>query len=330
MNKRIGSTWSKIVLCLCACAGIVMTSGAAQAETYPSRPIRIVVPFPPGGGVDLVARVIGQQLTAQMGQPVIIENKPGASANIGADYVAKAKPDGYTILCAANGLASNVTLFPHTPFNALRDFAPITKVGSAPLIIIVAKDFPAKTLKDLIAMARKEPGKLAYGSAGNGSSQHLGGEMLKLAAKIDVLHVPYKGGAPAMTDLLAGRISYMVQNPLEALPHLKAGQLRALAVAGDKRMALFPDVPTAAEAGLPGYEAPVWWGFVAPVKTPKAVVAKLNAEIVKALAAPAVKDRLTQLGVAIEGDTPEQFGQFLKADVTKYAKVIKTAGIHAD
>ncbi len=330
MDSIMKSAWSKIVVCLCACAGIALMAGVARADTYPSRPLRIVVPFSPGGGVDLVARVIGQQLSLQMGQSVIIENKPGASANIGADYVAKADPDGYTILCAANGLATNVTLFPHTPFNALRDFAPVAKVGSAPLMVIVAEDFPAKTLKDLIAMARKEPGKLAYGSAGNGSSQHLGGEMFKLAAKIDVLHVPYKGGAPAMNELLAGRISYMVQNPLEALPHVKAKQLRALAVAGSKRMALFPDVPTAAEAGLPGYEAPVWWGFVAPAKTPKEVVAKLNVEIVKALASPKVRDRLTQLGVVIDSGTPEQFGQFLNAEVAKWAKVINTAGIHAD
>lgn len=330
MNNRIMSGWSKIVVCLCAFAGIAFMAGVARADTFPSKPLRIVVPFPPGGGVDHVARIIGQQLSLQMGQPVIVENKPGASANIGADFVAKADPDGYTILCAANGLASNVTLFPHTPFNALKDFAPIAKVGSAPLVVIVAKDSPVKTLKDLIAMAKKDPGKLDYGSAGNGSSQHLGGEMLKNIAKIDVLHVPYKGGAPAMTDLLGGRISYMVQNPIEALSHIKAGQLRALAVAGSKRMPLLPNVPTSAEAGLPGYDAPVWWGFVAPVKTPKEIVNKLNAEIVKALASPKVKDALSQVGVILDPGTPEQFGQFMRAEVDKYAKVINAAGIHAD
>ena len=328
MKNFLKSVWSIIAVCLCACAGLA--AGSAWADTFPSKAVKIVVPFPPGGGVDLVARVIGQQVSVQMGQPVVIENKPGAGANIGADFVAKADPDGYTILCAANGLAANVTLFPNTPFNALRDFAPIAKVGSAPLMVIVSKDSPAKTLKDLIAMASKEPGKLAYGSAGNGSSQHLGGEMFKTAAKIDVLHVPYKGGHPAMNELLGGRISYMVQNPLEAISLVKGNQLRALAVAGNKRMALLPDVPTAAEAGLPGYEAPVWWGFVAPVKTPKEVVARLNAEIVKALAAPKVKEQFTQMGVVIEAGTPEQFGKFLHTEVETLANVIKTAGIRAD
>ena len=319
---------SSIVVCLSALAAL--TAGVAQGEEYPVKPIKIVVPFAPGGAVDAIARVIGRQISLQMGQPVIIENKPGASANIGADYVAKAAPDGYTILLGANGLATNMSLFPHVPFNALRDFAPIARVGYAPLVLVVPSEFPAKSLKELLVMAKQQPGKLNYASAGNGSSNHLAGEMLKISAAIDVMHVPYKGGAPALTDLLGGRISYMLLNPLEVLPHIKSHQLRALAVASTKRLALLPDVPTAGEAGLPGYEASVWWGFVAPVKTPKEFVAKLNTEIQKALADPQVKDKLTQMGVIINPSTPDQFGEFLKLEVDKWAKVIKTAGIQAD
>lgn len=320
--------WSRAIACLSA--GLLLVTGVARADTYPSKPINLVVPFAPGGGVDMIARVVGAQLSAQMGQPVIVENKPGASANIGANFVAKAAPDGYTILLAANGLAANATLFPHAPFDPLRDFAPVAKVGYAPLVVIVAKDFPAKSLKDLLDMAKQKPGSLTFASAGNGSSQHLAGEMLKMVAHIDALHVPYKGGSPAMTDLLGGRISFMVQNPLEAMPLLNAHQLRALAVASDTRLALLPDVPTAAQAGLPGYEASVWWGFVAPAKTPDAVVAKLNAEIVKALNDPKTREKLMHMGVVIEPSTPTQFGNFLKLEVAKWAKVINTAHIRVN
>lgn len=328
--KSLKWNWSKIFICICACASLALTAKIADAEDYPSKPIRIVVPFAAGGAVDLIARVIGQQIALQTGQPVIVENKPGASANLGADYVAKAAPDGYTVLLSANGLATNVTLFPQAPVNTLRDFAPVAQVGYAPLVLVVAKDAPAKSLKELIAIAKQQPGKLSYASAGNGSSQHLGGEMLKISAQIDVLHVPYKGGAPALTDLLGGRISYMMQNPLEVMPHIKAHQLRALTVASAKRLAQLPDVPTASEAGLPGFEASVWWGIVAPVKTPKDIVAKLNAEVLKALGAPKVKEKLNEMGVVIKPSTPEQFGDFLKLEIDKWAKVIKTSGIQAD
>ncbi|OIQ91401.1 tripartite tricarboxylate transporter family receptor [mine drainage metagenome] len=320
--------WSRTVACLTA--GLLLAAGVARAESYPSKPINLVVPFAPGGGVDLIARVLGPQLAAQMGQPVIIENKPGASANIGAAFVAKAAPDGYTILLAANGLAANATLFPNAPFNPLKDFAPLAKVGFAPLVVIVAQNSPLKSLKDLIDTAKKNPKALTFASAGNGSSQHLAGEMLKMVAHIDALHVPYKGGAPAMTDILGGRISFMVQNPLEAMPLLNGHQLRALAVASDKRLALLPDVPTAAQAGLPGYEASVWWGFVAPAKTPKAIVDRLNAEIVKALNDPKTREKLVKMGVVVEPSTSEQFGVFLKSEVAKWAKVVKTAHIRVN
>ena len=320
----------RILACLCAAMTLTAAAGLAAAEEYPSRPIRIVVPFAAGGAVDSIARVLGQQLSLSTGRPVLVENKPGASANLGADYVAKSAPDGYTVLLAANGLATNVTLIPNMPLNTLRDFAPVAQVGFAPLVLVVSKDSPAKNLKDLISLAKQQPGKLSYASAGNGSSQHLAGEMLKIAAQIDVLHVPYKGGAPALTDLLGGRISYMMQNPLEVLPHIKAQQLHALTVAGNKRLALLPDVPTASEAGLPGFEASVWWGMVVPVKTPQEIVVKLNAEVQKALATPKVREKLGEMGVIISPSTPEQFGAFLKLEIDKWAKVIKTSGIQAD
>ncbi len=313
-----------------ASLALLAVPGAALAQAYPSKPVHIVVPFPPGGAVDTIARVLGQRLSEQMGQPVIVDNRPGASANIGAELVAKAAPDGYTLLMAANGLATNNTLFPKLAFNGVRDFAAVARVGYAPLVVVVNPSFQAKSLKELIAMAKAEPGKLTYASAGNGSSGHLAGELFKISAKIDALHVPYKGGAPAIADLLGGRISFMPINPIEALSHIKAQRLRVLAVASDKRLASLPDVPTVNEAGLPGYEASVWWGLVAPAKTPTDVVAKLNAETGRALDDQGVRDRLTALGVVITPGTPEQFGAFIRAEDARWASVIKASGITAD
>jgi tripartite-type tricarboxylate transporter receptor subunit TctC len=303
---------------------------AALAETYPSKPIRIIVPFAAGGAVDVVARAVGQRMSEQMGSPVIIEDKPGASANLGAELVAKAPPDGYTVLMGANGLATNMTLFHNLGFDTAKDFAPIARVGYAPLVLVVQASSPAKTLKDLIAMAKAQPGMLTYGSAGNGGSGHLAAELLKLMTKIDVMHVPYKGGAPAMTDLLGGRLSFMLNNPLEVIANIKSGRLRALAVASPKRIPMLPDVPTFAEAGLPGYDASVWWGLVAPAKTPKDIVAKLSSEALKALENEGVREKLSNLGAVVDPAGPEQFGKFLNEEIDKWAQVIKASGIHAD
>src|SRR5438093_8105171 len=256
----------------------------AHAQPYPDRPIKIIVPYAAGGAVDIVARNIGQPLAEALKQPVVVDNRPGASANIGMEMVAKATPDGYTLLMASNGIATNMALFPQLPFDGRRDFAPIAKIGYAPLVIVAPTSSPAKSLKDLIAMAKAEPGKLTYASAGNGSSGHLAGELLKSTAKVDILHVPYKGGAPAITDLLGERISFMPINPVEVMAHIRAGRLRALAVASDKQFPLLPDVPTVAEAGLPGYEGRVWWGLVAPGMTARDIAWKLSAEPKRALA----------------------------------------------
>ena len=322
--------WLQVKVWFCAIFCTAMLPVTVMAQNYPNKPIRIIVPFAAGGAVDVVARAVGQRMSEQMGNPVIIENKPGASANLGAELVAKAQPDGYTVLLGANGLATNMTLFRSLGFDTAKDFAPVARVGYAPLVLVVEASFPAKSLKDLIAMAKAQPGVLNYGSAGNGGSGHLATELLKLTTKIDVLHLPYKGGAPAMSDLLGGRLAFMLNNPLEVIANIKSGRLRALAVANPKRIAMLPDVPTFTEAGVPGYDASVWWGLVAPVNTPKDIVAKLASEALKALEDEGVKEKLSNLGAVIDPAGPDQFGRFLKAEIDKWAAVIKTSNIHAD
>jgi tripartite-type tricarboxylate transporter receptor subunit TctC len=309
-----------------ACLGLQ----AANAQPYPSKPVKIIVPFAAGGAVDTVGRVIGQRLSEQVGQPVVVENKPGGHANIGADFVAKAPADGYTTLLGANGLATNMTLMKELPFDTLRDFAPVAFVGYAPLVLVVPASATAKSLQEFLAAARAKPGAFTYGTAGAGGSGHLASELFKSAGKFDALHVPYKGGAPALTDLMGDRITFMLINPIEAAPHVKAGRLRALAVSGDKRLALLPDVATFREAGLPEFEASVWWGFVVPAKTPHDVVAKLGAEILKSLQDPAVREKLQALGAVVDPMGSEAFAKFLKSEIEKWAAVIRAAKITAE
>jgi len=309
--------------------GAVATSAAA-AETYPARPIRLVVPYAAGGAVDIVARSVGQKMSVLLKQPVIVDNRPGASTNIGLDMVAKAQPDGYTIMMASNSLATNAALFAKLPFDPARDFTPVARIGQASLVLVVPAKSGITSLKGLVAQARSQPGKLSYASAGNGSSGHLAGELFKEAARIDVLHVPYKGGAPAITDLLGERISFMPINPLEVITHIRAGTLRAIAVASDQRTPLLPDLPTSREEGLPGFTASVWWGLVAPARTPAAIVHELNAAANTALADADVRKQLAQLGVTILPGTPEAFGQFVRSETTTWNGVIRKAGITAD
>jgi len=307
-----------------------LLASQAIAQPYPSKPIRIVVPFAPGGAVDVVARTVGQRMSEQMGTPIVVENRPGASANLGAEHVAKAEPDGYTLLMGANGLATNGTLFKNLPFDTLRDFAPVARVGYAPLVLVVPPSFPAKSLKELIALAKAKPGSLNYGSSGNGGSGHLATELLRINTGIEVLHMPYRGGAPALIDLMGSRLSFMLINPIEALPHVKSQRLRALAIASPKRLPMLPDVPTFTEAGVAGYDASVWWGLVAPAKTPKPIVDKLGAEALKALQDEGVREKLTALGAVIDPAGPQAFGTFLKDEIDKWARVIKTSGIQPD
>ena len=311
-------------------AALALGSAVARADAFPDHPVRLVVPYAAGGAVDIVARSVGQRMSQLLKQPVIVDNRPGASTNIGMDFVAKAPADGYTIMMASNSLATNAALFNKLSFNPSSDFTPVARIGEASLVVVVPAKSNIASMKALVAQAKAQPGKLSYASAGNGSSGHLAGEMLKDTANIDVLHVPYKGGAPAITDLIGERITFMPINPLEVISHIKAGTLRPLAVASANRSALLPDVPTSKEEGLPGFTASVWWGLVAPAKTPPAIVKQLNTAANTALADPDVRKQLSQLGVTIVSGSPEQFGQFVKTETTTWNNVIRKAGITAD
>ncbi|HSQ03278.1 MAG TPA: tripartite tricarboxylate transporter substrate binding protein [Burkholderiales bacterium] len=302
-----------------------------HAQSYPAQAIRFVVPFPAGGPLDIVARAIGQELNRSWGQPVIIDNRPGAGGNIGADYVAKAPPDGYTILMGAVSThAINVTLYSRLPYDPIRDFAPVTLVTSVPNILVVHPSVPAKTVRELIAVAKARPGQLNFGSGSTGSAGHLAGELFKTMAGVDMVHIPYKGAGPAVVDLLAGHVSLMFDNLASALPNIKAGRVRAIAVTTSRRSPFLPELPTISEAGLPGFDIGTWFGVFAPGGTPRDIVVRLNAEIVRILNTPGMKERLANLGAEPMGNQPEQFAAFIKSEIPKYAKVIKASGAKAD
>jgi tripartite-type tricarboxylate transporter receptor subunit TctC len=313
---------------------VLLVAGAAatvQAQTYPSKPIRMIVPFPPGGTTDILARAIGAELTKAWGQPVVIENRPGAGGNIGSEAVARSPGDGYTLLMGTVGTHGiNPSLYKKMPYDAVKDFAPVTLVALVPNILVVHPSVPAKSVAELIALAKKQPGKLTYASSGNGTSIHLSGALFESLAGVQMVHVPYKGSAPAVTDLLGGQVNMMFDNMPSALPHVKAGKLRALGVTSAKRSPAVPDVPTIAEAGVKGYEASSWFGVLAPATTPKDIVAKLNAEIAKSLGTPEMKEKLSSQGAEPVGNTPEQFGAFIRAEIDKWAKVVKASGATVD
>ncbi|OZI37238.1 LacI family transcriptional regulator [Bordetella genomosp. 10] len=310
--------------------GVLPLSTPARADAYPDKPIRIVVPFPPGGAVDILARLVGQRLGQQMNQSIIVENRSGANGSIGNEYAARSAPDGYTLLLGSNGMATNPFLYPKRAFSELTDLAPIAFLGSSPLIMVVPANSPYKSLKDVVKAAQSDPTKVTYASAGPGSSAHLGSELLKSVTKTGMLHVPYKGGAPAIVDLSAGRVSFMLLDPPQVVPQIKAGRLRPIVVAGRSRLPLLPDVPSATDAGYPDYEAIVWWGFMAPKGVPAGVVARLNKEINTALASDEVKKVLDGMGVVTNPGTPEQFGAFIGAQAKQSSAIIKEAGITAD
>ncbi|MBC5767846.1 tripartite tricarboxylate transporter substrate binding protein [Ramlibacter albus] len=320
----------EFIRCVVAAAALVAFAGGAYAQAWPSKPIRIIVPFSAGGGVDTLARMVGQRLSEQVGQPVVVENKPGAGGNIATAYVATQPADGYTLLIGANGLAANTTLYRNQPFDMMKDFAAVAYIGASPLILVAAPSFAPKNMQELVALAKSQPGKVTYATGGTGTSGHLASEMLKAAAQVDIAHVPYKGGTQAFVDLQSGRVDVMFIDPPLAMPQIKAQRLKAIAVGSAKRFDLLPDVPTVAESGVPGFEATVWWGFVAPGKTPPDVLAKLNAEIVKAIAHSSVKDRLHDMGVVPAAWSPEQFGRFLGTETEKWAVVIKRANIQPE
>jgi len=301
---------------------------ADAPEAWPTKRITYVVPFAPGGNTDTLARIISEKLTGTLGQPVIVDNKPGAGGNIGSDFVAKAKPDGYTILGGTiSSHAINSSIYPKMPYDATKDFEPITLIASSPLVLAVPANSPYKTAKDLLAAAKAKPGDLTFASAGTGTSPHLAGELLKSVTHVDVTHVPYKGSGPAVTDLIAGHVQFMFDTALIVGPHIKAGKLRPLAVTSSKRVKTLPDVPTLVEAGVPGYEIGSWQAIFAPAGTPKPIVQKLNTSIVGVLKMPDVQERLAGLGMDTVAGTPDELGQFQKAEVVKWSKIVKEANI---
>jgi tripartite-type tricarboxylate transporter receptor subunit TctC len=302
-------------------------SGMTLAQTFPSKPIRFVVPFPPGGGNDLLARITAPKLSQALGQPVVVENRAGASGQVGTQYVARAEPDGYTLVTAGTPLTVNQTLQKDIPYDVLRDFTPISLIVLQPNVLVVPASLPAKTLRELIALAKAQPGKLNYGTGSTGSAPHLASELLKKMAAIDIVQVPYNGAAPALNAVLAGEVAMVFDNPATSLGHIQAGKLRALAVSGRERAPQLPAVPTVAEAGLPGFEVNSWFGVIAPAGVPRPIAERLSQEFAKALNAPEVRERLTQMGFAVVGNTVAEFDAFLKADVQNWKRIIEVSGV---
>ena len=335
MTRSITTTTRRFALSAAACTALagagLLGSGAAMAQAYPSKPVTIVVPFAAGGTTDILARIIGQALTAELGQSVVVDNRAGAGGNIGGQAAAKAAPDGHTLFMGTVGThAINASLYKKMPFDPVKDFAPLTRVANVPNLLVANPAQPYKSVKDLIAYAKANPGKVNFGSSGNGSSIHLSGELFKSLAKVDMQHVPYKGSAPAVTDLLGNQIGIMFDNMPSAIQHVRSGKLVPLAVTTAKRSPELPNVPTIAEAGVPGYEATSWFGMFAPAGTPAPVLAKLNAAIVKVLAQPDVKKKINEQGAEVYSETPEQFAAFIQAESVKWGKVVKESGASLD
>jgi tripartite-type tricarboxylate transporter receptor subunit TctC len=302
----------------------------AYAQGYPVKPIRIVVPAPPGGGTDILSRTLAQKLGERLGQQVIVDNRPGASGMIGTDVVAKAAPDGYTLLMAYTSHVINPGLQPKIPYDTLNDFAPVSMVGVIPSVLVLHPSVPVRSVKELIALAKAKPGALNYASAGSGSATHLSGVLFGSMAGVNIVHVPYKGGAPALNDVLGGHVSFMFANLAPTVPHLKSGRLRALAVTSAKRTSAMPELPTMAEAGLRGYEATAWFALLAPAKTPAAVIGKLNAEAVSILQLPDVKERLASQGADTMPGSPAELDRYIRAEIPKWTKVIRESGARAE
>lgn len=329
MNPLVSARPRDVRLRLAAAALMALVILGPQqlaAQQYPTKPIRIIVGSSAGGGGDTMARVMAQALTAELGQQVIVDNRPGAGGNVGADIVAKAPADGYTLLFVFSGHATNPSLYPKLPFDTVRDFAPITMLATNESILVVHPSLPVKSVKELIALAKQHPGKYAIAALPS-SSQHLGSELFKLQAGIDLLFVPYKGNAAALTDLLGGQVQVMFNTVTVSLPHVRSGKLRALASAGANRSRLAPDLPTVSEAGVPGFGFNGWYGFVAPAKTPRPVIMQLNKAMVKIVRSPEITERLSAMGNEPVGSTPEAFDRLIREEIPKWAKVIKDAKI---
>ncbi|MFN7087184.1 MAG: Bug family tripartite tricarboxylate transporter substrate binding protein [Burkholderiales bacterium] len=298
------------------------------AQAYPAKPVRLVVGFSPGGSTDVTARILAERMSVAMGQQMIVDNRAGAGGNIGADLVAKANPDGYTILLATTGvMAFNHYLYAKLPYDAERDFAPVTQIGALPLILVVPASQPVKSVANLISLAKSQPGKYSFGSSGVGGTTHVTAELFKALAKIDIVHVPYKGSGQMMADLLSGQVQIAFDQIASSIAHVKAGRLRALGITTAKRSALLPDMPTIAEAGVPGYEATSWNGFAVPAGTPKAIIRRLQQETQKAVAVPEIKAKLFELGIEAIASTPEQFAALIKSEREKWVPLLKKIGV---
>lgn len=324
-----------------AVAGLVLGFGAAvnaalpsekrsadPAQSYPDRPIRLIAPFVPGGPTDIVARVVAQKLGENVRQTVVVDNRGGAGGSVGMQIAANSAPDGYTIVLGSSGnLAVNPALDSKLPYHPLRDFQPLTQTTSGPQVLVVPNSLAVKTLQDFIVLAKAKPGQLNYASGGTGTTTHLGPELFKLAAGINLVHVPYKGTGQALTDVISGQVQMMMSSALPAIPHLKAGRLRGLAVTSAKRASVAPDLPTMAEAGLPGFETTSWHGMLVPTKTPKSISGRVHAELVKALTQADVKEKFAGLGMDVVANRPEEFTAYIRSESEKWAKVIKTIGL---
>ena len=308
---------------LCAVAG-------AFAQPYPVKSIRVIAGFPPGSGADITARVIGARLGEALGQQIVVDNRPGAASNIAAELAAKSPPDGYTLFIGTVANTINATLYSKLPFDFARDFAPVALTTAAPNVLVLHPSVPAKSVKELIALAKSQPGQLNFASAGTGTAPHLSGELFNAMAGVKMVHIPYKGSPPAVTDLLAGEVALMFSPSSTVLPHVRTGRLRALAVTTTSRLPSLPELPTVAESGLEGYETITWFGFVAPARTPQSVVARLNAEIVKVLALPEVRSQFATQGIETYGGTPDQFASYIRDEIAKWAKVIRLSGAKAE
>ncbi len=310
---------------------MISAASVTWAQSYPARPIRLVVPFPPGGGSDTMGRIVGQKLNERLGQQVVVDNRPGAGGSIGADAVAKAPADGYTLLLgSASEIAQYPNVNPKLPYNPQRDFAPVTLVGNVPLVLVVHPSLPVRSVKDVVALALRKPGELNFSSAGNGSTTHLAVELLNLITGIRMSHVPYKGSVPAVTDLVAGNVQLGIPTMPAALPFVRSGRLRAIAVSTAKRSSAVPELPTIAEAGVRGYEATLWTGVLAPAGTPQAVLGRLHGELLKILALDDVKEALAKQGAEPAFNTPDEFAAYIRTELSKWAKVVQAANVRLE
>ena len=314
---------------LLGCA-VALFSAAAFAQTYPAKPVRVIVPWPAGGGADIVGRAMAQKFTEHFNQQFIVDNRPGASGNVGVEVGARTPPDGYTLIVVGANHTTNVHLYSKIGYDPIKDFEPISLLTGAPNILVAHPSLPVKSVKDLVALARAKPGQISYGSAGNGTTGHLAMELLKTSAKIDMLHVPYKGGAPFMNDLVGGHVLVGFENVLSSSPHIKAGRLRAIASSTLKRTPSMPEVPTVAESGLPGFDVVLWQGLLAPAGVPRPIIDQLHRAVVVSLQKPDLRERFAQLNVEAIGNTPAEFATFLRRELDKWGNVVRASGSRVD